>query len=213
MRLIIGITGPKGSGKDTAANALIRQGFQRYGFADPLKLWVATAMRLPTYMFTDNDKKDAELPSGHRKLDPFQLLSMFNQAREFYTIPDHLYDEAVKKIVGKRFKTPREVLQFVGTDVFRACVSEDFWVHVAEKHWRKMPGNIVVSDVRFLNEAFRVNSAGGHVIRIDRELPATDQHESELQFDSIKADLVIKNTGSIEELETKVLDALSQWQK
>lgn len=43
--MIIGFSGTKGSGKDTAAKALIQDGFRKIAFADPLKNMLRTYLR------------------------------------------------------------------------------------------------------------------------------------------------------------------------
>ena len=46
-KILIGITGPARSGKDTVAGFLIEQGFHRVSFADPLKAGVAAIVGEP----------------------------------------------------------------------------------------------------------------------------------------------------------------------
>lgn len=210
MRLIIGIAGKKGSGKDTIAGFLKDHEFSRLAFADPLKEWVAKAMRLPLSLFSDNDKKDGPLPTGHRKVDPFQLLAMFKSANEFHNTLEAQYDEALKKCVGRRFNTPREILQFIGTDIFRDCVAKDFWLTVTERRAEKIQSNIVICDLRFKNEASKIREMGGIVIKVERELESKDKHISELETNEIHADFTIENNGTLEEFRKKVEDVLSE---
>ena len=75
-------------------------------------------------------------------------------------------------------------------------------------------GGVVVSDVRFNNELKAIKAFGGELIQVQR--PATDaaatatgiaQHKSETEqqgFDSSKFDKVIKNDGTLEDLENAV---------
>ena len=73
--------------------------------------------------------------------------------------------------------TYRELLQFVGTDVVREHVAPDFWVNRMESKLDKTPDDIVlITDVRFTNEAELIWRYGGKVLRVDgranEEVPA-----------------------------------------
>ena len=64
--IIVGITGFKQHGKDTAARVLTeRYGFKKVSFADGLKQAVALVLRVPVERFEDNDfKESVHEPSG-----------------------------------------------------------------------------------------------------------------------------------------------------
>lgn len=85
----------------------------------------------------------------------------------------------------------RALMQNFGTDVMRD-IDPLYWV----KQWIKaLPENknIVVDDVRFLNEAECVQSRGGIIIRLERDdIINGGSHESETQNLKIKHDHVIK---------------------
>lgn len=75
--------------------------------------------------------------------------------------------EAMDKFWGK---TPRHLLQFVGTDLFRSHFSEDIWIRSLERQVFSTQDNarIVISDCRFKNEKAAVESWGGQVWRLIR---------------------------------------------
>lgn len=76
-------------------------------------------------------------------------------------------------------RTPREILQIVGTNGFRAVV-DDFWVRKAREHielaMRVFEVHVVVPDVRFPNEARVIQDLGGRVVRVVRRGPAQSAH-------------------------------------
>lgn len=63
--------------------------------------------------------------------------------------------------------TPRAMLQTLGTEWGRTCISPDVWL----KHWKVRVSKherVVVDDVRFVNEAELIRSMGGQVWLIHR---------------------------------------------
>jgi hypothetical protein len=88
--------------------------------------------------------------------------------------------------------TPRKIMQFVGTEMFRHTLNNDFWLHVARRYIDAMYKEegfdlLVVDDVRFDNEAaFLCTEFPDSVIvklqRNDLKFTSThdnDQHVSE----------------------------------
>ena len=100
--------------------------------------------------------------------------------------------------------TAREVLQYVGTDVFRR-MQHHVWssatIRLIEKEKPKLA---LIADCRFPNEVEAVKNAGGMVIKLNRNLYEST-HESETaldenNYDQSNFDLVIANlNGGIEE--------------
>jgi energy-coupling factor transporter ATP-binding protein EcfA2 len=91
--------------------------------------------------------------------------------------------------------TVRQILQHVGTDVFRK-IDPDCWVRMWEMEVLKISKPhgvvIIVPDVRFPNEAAAVREMGGIVIGLLRK-PADDDHESEQSVDECVCDGFINN--------------------
>ena len=105
-------------------------------------------------------------------------------------------------------KTPRELFQTIGTDLFRNNFSEDFWIKVLEKKLiQELKNNpfqkIVITDVRFPNEADMIKRLDGKIFKVNRN-ENSDLHESENYIDLINADINIINNGTKEELYYKV---------
>jgi hypothetical protein len=62
-------------------------------------------------------------------------------------------------------------------------------------------GNYVVTDVRFENEAAMIKLMGGEVWRVKRPgVEAVNDHISEHALDGYKADRILSNGGTLEEL-------------
>ena len=131
---------------------------------------------------------------------------------------DQLYGNK-KEVVDDFWKvTPRKVLQFVGTNLFREQthqviphVGKDLWVQVMKKKildgLKNNPtAKFVVTDVRFQNEADLIKELGGIVIRVTRDSvnDYIDSHQSESMIDGLNVDCDVKNNGTIEELYNNV---------
>lgn len=93
--------------------------------------------------------------------------------------------------------TAREVMQFVGTDIFRK-MKNDVWAGATiKKITQEKPRLAVIADCRFPNEVEAVKDTGGLVIKLTRN-PYHSNHSSETALDSINYsdnnfDLVIYN--------------------
>ncbi len=93
--------------------------------------------------------------------------------------------------------TARQVMQYVGTDVFRKMqknVWSDATIRLIEK---ESPSLALIADCRFPNEVDVVKDNGGVVIKLNRDLYASD-HASEKaldldMYDQSNFDLVIDN--------------------
>ena len=60
--MLIGITGKAGSGKDTFAKYFIEQlGFERYGFADPIKRMIEAGFNLSPGIWEDRQAKETDI--------------------------------------------------------------------------------------------------------------------------------------------------------
>lgn len=99
--------------------------------------------------------------------------------------------------------TPRQVMQFVGTDLLRnqLCqimpeLGSDIFVHRMKVALTEHQGNVVVHDVRFQNEADMIKSLGGYLVKIVRPNLSIDTHASE-QVDTITGyDVTLINDGT-----------------
>jgi len=111
-------------------------------------------------------------------------------------------------------KSPRQLLQSLGTEWGRQHVSEDVWVRIALRTAR-IARLSVIPDVRFDNEAKAVRAAGGSVWRVVRPgvscLDASSaRHSSERGISPELIDELILNDGSLESLKGRVDAALQK---
>jgi hypothetical protein len=100
-------------------------------------------------------------------------------------------------------KTPRFLMQRLGTELGRDMIGKDFWVNIWKNEVNSLPEGtpVVTDDCRFPNEEEALRSLGGKIIRIQRQIDtttATFNHESEQHI--IKADFVVLNDGSFSDL-------------
>ena len=98
--------------------------------------------------------------------------------------------------------SPRKMYQYIGLEVGRNS-DPNVWVKNAELFVKSVAGHtVVITDVRFSNEAYWIHNRGGVVINIvrDQDDIKENKHSSEggLKPDSI--DLQIRNNGTIEDM-------------
>jgi dephospho-CoA kinase len=157
--LLIGTTGKKYSGKDTAADYIAKKyNFVKYSLSEPLK----SALQI-LFKFTD----------------------------------EQLHTDLKEQVDPRYGKSPRQIMQHIGTDVLRKCYGDDFFLnHI------NLNEKIIIADVRFKNERDFIKRNGGIIIKINRDTGHNDAHESE--NNNIESDFVIDNNGSKEELFAKL---------
>lgn len=203
--MIIGCVGFIGSGKDTAADYLVKEfGFQRDSFAATLKDAVAAVFGW-----------DRELLEGRTK-----------EAREWREQVDPWWSDRL----GILELTPRWVLQHWGTEVCRNAFHNDIWIASLENKLRRSGNNTVISDCRFRNEVAAIKNQSGRVIWIQRGivphwysiaakanhgdesarrwLEAEGIHASEYSWAGTQFDHVVENNGSITSLYSQLNDLL-----
>lgn len=111
-------------------------------------------------------------------------------------------------------KSPRFAMQTLGTEWGRHGISSTLWVDVCIQKARALMDSgtyVVVSDVRFDNEARAIRDAGGIIIRLHRSdipriLEAT--HESESGITDTLVDIELHNNQDIQELHHKLQSIL-----
>lgn len=197
--MILGLCGRKFHGKDTFASILTKADtdFKSYSFARRLKDICKTVYGLNEAQVSDHAGKEMLLPQ------PIELDSKLDLlGREVgFSMSPH----------GLVANTPRQVLQFVGTDYIR---SQDpgYWVRSVLNQLTNAglrddaKIKAVITDVRFPNECDAIRSWGGKVLKIMRlseELkgPSTPEHASEqLDFKPDYTLAVCENDMALPEL-------------
>lgn len=204
---IVGFVGLIGSGKDTAADYLVRShNYVRDSFAGSLKDAVSFIFGWDR-IFLEGHTNEAR--AWREQIDPWWA--------ERLNMP-HL--------------TPRWVLQNWGTEVCRLGFHDQIWVASLEKRILNRKQNTVISDVRFPNEIVAIKKLGGTIVRIKRGddpvwfkyavimnagpthpdwVSASERirmlgiHSSETAWAGSDIDLTIENDGTIADLHTKLL--------
>lgn len=169
MTAVIGLSGLKGSGKDTAARALYDLGWTRAAFADPLR----DMLYMLDPLIGD---ADGTQPNAMRWQEYMDAVG---------------YDQA------KKHPEVRRLMQVFGTEVMRQQYGQDAWVNLMAEKIRREPGNYVLTDVRFDNEAKMVHAFGGFMVRIERDGLSADGHASEAGISDDLIDAVISNNSDV----------------
>jgi len=197
MSSIIGLTGRAQHGKDSVAQVLKDEyGFVRMSFAARLKeLAELVDPIIPGY----NDH------TGH-----YALIGPGIMEENFYlsqVVADIGWEEAKKNPEVRRF------LQQLGTRA-REVLGADVWVDAIRPVVESLRTNgyrVVISDVRFPNEAAFIRELGGRVVLVDRPgfnsgVPA--DHPSEAQVRDLGHEVVILNHGTLADLRSGTKAAL-----
>lgn len=113
--------------------------------------------------------------------------------------------------------TPRQVMQFFGTEVMQYKIQEllptigrKFWINSLIKNIKPMK-NYIISDLRFQHEYEELRKHNVFIIKVIR--PTTniskDNHLSEEEWQNIPENILIVNDSDINSLLIKVDNALS----
>lgn len=220
MAKLIAICGFKGSGKDTIGNFFVLNGYIKKSFADPLK----------------------DIVSAMFGWDRSLLQGETNESREWREQPD-IWWEAQLNWISKdnpfyqfhpRF-TPRVALQLIGTNIIRETFDDNMWILRFRKELLKLKDeNIVLTDVRFINELNEIRKNNGIIIRVKRnsdpewyelaesvnkgtaslleisEFNALGVHPSETNWIGYEYDYIIENNGSLFDLTIKMQNLIDK---
>lgn len=105
--------------------------------------------------------------------------------------------------------SPRWFLQRFGTEVCRG-IRSDFWVRLMLRRMAELPAraDVVVTDMRFPNEALAMEDAGAFLVLVNRPgVETVSTHSSENSMGATAWDWTIINDRAIEDLH-KATDAM-----
>lgn len=163
--MIIGLSGIKGNGKDTVADYLV----SKYHFQ--------------------------KLSFAYYLKKILKILFKFNEEQ---------LNGKLKQVKDEKWNiTPRECMEFFGTTIFRqhiqqliSSIDDNFWIKLMEQSIKNCKNkNIVISDIRFENEAIFIKSIGGVIFNIIKPNKFINLPVSELQINLDKyINCSIKNT-------------------
>jgi len=99
-------------------------------------------------------------------------------------------------------KTYRNMLETLGTEWGRDQVNKDIWTTLVAERIKNHTGNIVLSDVRFSNEAKLIRDLGGFVIYVKNENAekAKGSHSCETSLKNSDVDIEVDNYGTLQQL-------------
>lgn len=104
-------------------------------------------------------------------------------------------------------KSLRQIVQTLGTQWGRNMICEDIWVQRAMQVLSARGPGMIVSDVRYENEAAFVRRMGGVVIHLRRkDIPRINPHDSENGIQIEPSDFIVDNNGSIDDLEHRLFE-------
>lgn len=195
--MVLGLAGRARAGKDTCADVLSQAyQFYRMAFADALRKEIIDAFGIDADLFHDStkDKKDTALAIGRCNDAEFMALAV----KMGVSVTDP--------------RSPREIMRWWGTE-YRRRQNPTYWLERAaqtlDEAMRRGFRRVVITDVRFRNEADFVRYYDGLVWKINRAeasaVAAT--HQSEIELGLIQADAVIDNNRSMTAFAAEIMKA------
>lgn len=206
---IIGITGLAGSGKDTAADVLVKRfRFTRISLADDIKRicmgvfsWGEDRLWGPSERRNEPDPNYGGLTARHalQQLGTEWGRACYQDLWVDKTIGAARYlldPEGWWRGAGRGYSRTQ------GTYGLHSPERED----LRETHY---PQGVIVPDVRFANEVAAIHAVGGKIWRITRPGAglegAAGAHASEIGIASLAVDVTIQNRAGLEDLERDVV--------
>lgn len=112
-------------------------------------------------------------------------------------------------------RSPRFLMQTLGTEWGRQVVDKDLWLKIAMKKINNLLDvnrSVVVTDVRFDNEADLIRSKGGTIIHLQRKAADTaiveSNHKSESGVTVLEKDWIVYNDYTLADLRAEILDLI-----
>jgi hypothetical protein len=220
MNLLVGITGLARSGKDTSAKILVEELYKQ---TNRLFILMAYAHELKLKIQKDFDLSYEQLWGNEKEIEDrrYRRLPRYRGGNE-KEIEDRRYRRLPRYRGGIRsdkdalpglYWTPREIMQNYGQ--FYRTIDYDFWVkHLFKVIEQNNYKSIIITDVRYQNEAQSIVDSEGYIIRIIRDNKTeihNQQHTSEVSMsDYDKIDFIIQNNGTLDELRLNVVDVVKQ---
>lgn len=182
-KMIIGISGYSGAGKDTSADMLhsMIPYSSRVSMASPLK----------------------DIVSILFGWDRDMLEGVTAESREMRMRPDSRWQHLAGHGIfhNDQHITPLIALKRIGTDLFRNGVHNDIWCMILKERLRSSSSRaVIISDARFPNELDMCDIT----IKVTRASNSTCMDISEIAHLGYAFDITITNNGTIGDLEHKI---------
>lgn len=178
--MLICLSGSSGSGKDTIGDVLVRDfKYVKMAFADGLRELCSNVFDIPANQFLDRDKKEA-LFSHPIRLDEEHLgLALSYIENEWCISVSKASKDKMLLLVGSEMITPRKMLQFIGSEVVRDCISQDFWIDALKSKIGNL-ADVVITDARLSNEREFARQNQALMCLVNRpSIQNTDSHRAE----------------------------------
>jgi hypothetical protein len=177
--MLLAMSGLKGSGKDTVANIIVKEyGFTKIAFADALRQMCLI-------------------------IDPVVTMQDGTVITTLSSVVKGMgWDQAKRKI-----PEVRRLMQVIGTEAVRGLFGENTWITALHNRYPDMAdesARYIITDCRFDNEADFVHCLKGDIIWVDRPGLLSDGHASESPALKERAQYILDNNETIEELEEDV---------
>jgi hypothetical protein len=138
---------------------------------------------------------------------------------------EQLYGDEEKEKIDEYWKhSPRDILQKVGTELFREKLSEvcehignDIWIRSVDRQIKALNNSdpsrynkFVVTDIRFENEAEFIRKMNGKIFRVNRfyyemaDEALSKLHKSESTIMTLEVDEDIENKSTLPDLYSKI---------
>lgn len=196
---LIGLTGANGAGKDTVAAMLCAE-LHKHGnspaviaFADALYAEVSAAFNISVQALRERSTKET----------PLDVLKVSRCNAPWFSSV-YSGSESIHVWLGVP-RSPRQILQWWGTE-YRRKQQPDYWVmrllqmvHALRDAGRS---HIIITDVRFADEAQAIRSHGAQIWRVHRPnlMPSANGHVSEVTGEEFAPESTILNCGSLDAL-------------
>jgi hypothetical protein len=237
---VLGFSGKKQSGKNTAANCIVSACMQGVGYdcrIDETGRLMVYSDDIGGHGYLDMNSRRPEIMDflneevwGMVKLysfaDPLKyfLIQVFGLTEEQCYGNDEQknsfteleWENMPTNTKKKGRMTAREVMQYFGTDICRRMLS-NVWVDATLRQIRyERPAIAIITDIRFPNEVEGTQEAGGRVGRFTRApFAGQDEHESETALDDYpteKFDAIWDNTElTIAEQAEIIQNTMLEW--
>jgi len=234
--LILGISGRKQSGKSTVGNFILSLYLAKLGYCEKIymdedgQLLISDILGDTRYEGAFDIRKLIDTYNDPRFI---QAIDKLNSKVKIYNFADILKTDICINMLGLTYDqcygtddnknemtniiwegkplSARDVMQVVGTDIFRK-LDTNVWVRsTINKIIRDKPDLAVITDCRFPNEVDSIRNSGGKVIRLTRN-PFQSDHISETildkdNYDWSNFDYVVDNS------DVTLLDQFTQIKK
>ena len=127
----------------------------------------------------------------------------------------HNFEEGKEAPLSLHGRSPRYLLQTLGTEWGRNLVGKDIWVLLLGRRIDSLAeqgaAGVIITDIRFPEEAEYVRRIGGRVVHLHRPGPSLlgTSHPSESGIDQAYGDIALSNDGTLFALDHKVKRLLS----